>query len=239
MANWKTIADADALWQSLTEDVHLPVWIVSPEGRVEFANHHSSSLVGKQPGELLGHSVTELFPAEVGRERVELVRRVADTGRPLMLYELVRGRWTRTVLRRISGAGATPAMVIMIQHPGTKREAAAETTEQRYDIIYPNSHDAGPLATLSRRELEVLTLIGEGLTTREIADRLHRTGKTVEWHRASLGRKLRVANRVELAQIAIAAGLSSANWSELSQAALGKAAEDNDIEPPVNGIGPG
>jgi DNA-binding NarL/FixJ family response regulator len=69
--------------------------------------------------------------------------------------------------------------------------------------------DMGPLASLTSRELDIIRLIGAGLSTAEIAKRLHRSVKTIEWHRVSLGNKLGVANRVELARIAIGAGLVS------------------------------
>ncbi len=60
---------------------------------------------------------------------------------------------------------------------------------------------------LTPRQLEILTLIGQGLSTAEIASRLHRTTKTIESHRLTLGKKLGARNRVELALIAINAGL--------------------------------
>ncbi|MCA9284549.1 MAG: PAS domain S-box protein [Phycisphaerales bacterium] len=62
------------------------------------------------------------------------------------------------------------------------------------------------LSTLTTREIEVLTLIGEGLTHAEIAQRLKRSQKTIESHRLSIGRKLKVRKQVELARIAITAG---------------------------------
>ena len=40
--------------------------------------------------------------------------------------------------------------------------------------------------------LDVLELIAEGLKTKEIADRLHVTSKTVEYHRAQLMARLRI-----------------------------------------------
>lgn len=67
------------------------------------------------------------------------------------------------------------------------------------------SHAA--LARLSAREREVLALIGQGLSSPEIARLLFRSRKTIDSHRASLTRKLRARNRVELARIAVAAGL--------------------------------
>ncbi len=64
------------------------------------------------------------------------------------------------------------------------------------------------LERLTPREREVLELVGRGLTLPEIAERLCRSLKTIESHRLSLGRKLEAGNRVELARIAIAAGLA-------------------------------
>lgn len=45
---------------------------------------------------------------------------------------------------------------------------------------------ASPLETLSDRELEVYELVGGGLTTRNIAERLHLSVKTIESHKAHL-----------------------------------------------------
>jgi DNA-binding NarL/FixJ family response regulator len=47
------------------------------------------------------------------------------------------------------------------------------------------------------------------MSTIDIAKHLGRSVKTIEWHRVSLGEKLGVVNRVELARIAIAAGMVS------------------------------
>ncbi|NBC10716.1 MAG: PAS domain S-box protein [Planctomycetes bacterium] len=64
------------------------------------------------------------------------------------------------------------------------------------------------IKSLTNREREVLGLIGQGYSLAEIADQLYRSQKTIQTHRLSLGRKLGVNNRVELARIAIAAGLA-------------------------------
>ena len=61
---------------------------------------------------------------------------------------------------------------------------------------------------MTPREQQVLALIGRGYSIPQIAERLFRSQKTVETHRQSLGRKLGVNNRVELARIAIQTGLA-------------------------------
>ena len=59
------------------------------------------------------------------------------------------------------------------------------------------------VSALSDRELEVLDLIGQGLPTRDIAERLHLSAKTIETHRENIKKKLCLKNSSELLQQAI------------------------------------
>jgi RNA polymerase sigma factor (sigma-70 family) len=69
--------------------------------------------------------------------------------------------------------------------------------------------DRGEGATdeLSPREQEVVKLIAEAHTNREIAEILHLSEKTVESHRARVLQKLGMRDRVELVRYAIRRGL--------------------------------
>jgi DNA-binding NarL/FixJ family response regulator len=60
-----------------------------------------------------------------------------------------------------------------------------------------------PLAKLSDRELEVFRLIGAGHGTRQIADELHVSAKTVESYQAHIKEKLALRNARELVQYAV------------------------------------
>ena len=60
---------------------------------------------------------------------------------------------------------------------------------------------------LTPREEEIVKLVAEANTTREIADLLHLSEKTVENHRANAMRKLGMRDRVELVRYAIRQGL--------------------------------
>ena len=55
-----------------------------------------------------------------------------------------------------------------------------------------------PLERLSNRELEILEWIGQGLSVKIIAQRLHRSVKTVETHRQRLKDKLHIKSNPEL-----------------------------------------
>jgi DNA-binding NarL/FixJ family response regulator len=67
---------------------------------------------------------------------------------------------------------------------------------------------SSPVAQLSDREFEVFQLIGDGKGTREIAERLHLSVKTVEVHRAHIKEKLGLKSATDLVRYAV-------RWSEV------------------------
>jgi two-component system response regulator NreC len=60
---------------------------------------------------------------------------------------------------------------------------------------------------LSRRETDVLRLIALGHTSAELARKIHVSVRTVDSHRASIHRKLRLRTRAELVHFALRRGL--------------------------------
>ncbi len=66
-----------------------------------------------------------------------------------------------------------------------------------------HSFNHSPLEVLSDRELEVFEMTGRGLGTREIAERLNLSIKTIESYRARIKNKLNLANAAELMQHAV------------------------------------
>ena len=66
-----------------------------------------------------------------------------------------------------------------------------------------NFSDESPMASLSDRELEVFEQIGLGETTRQIAEKLNLSPKTVETYRENIKHKLNLDNATELIRNAI------------------------------------
>ena len=64
----------------------------------------------------------------------------------------------------------------------------------------PTAGTDGPLLTLSPRENDVLRMLADGLTDREIAEALIISPRTVETHVSNILHKLSVRNRAEAAQ---------------------------------------
>jgi DNA-binding NarL/FixJ family response regulator len=71
----------------------------------------------------------------------------------------------------------------------------------------PLGETAAPFESLTDREREVLTLMGRGLSTRDIAQQLALSVKTVETHQARLKEKLGLTHVRELTRAAVSWGL--------------------------------
>jgi DNA-binding NarL/FixJ family response regulator len=71
---------------------------------------------------------------------------------------------------------------------------------------------------LSRREQEVLTLLAEGHTNQQIADRLSLSVKTIETYRARIAEKLGLRSRADIIRYAMEIGLLGSSPSDLPDA---------------------
>ncbi len=60
---------------------------------------------------------------------------------------------------------------------------------------------------LTKREIEVLTLVIEGKSSKEVADMLYVSKRTVDFHLANIYDKLQVTNRVQAFRRATRLGL--------------------------------
>ncbi|MDP9400249.1 MAG: response regulator transcription factor, partial [Actinomycetota bacterium] len=85
-------------------------------------------------------------------------------------------------------------------YPKVERELAHEYLERVRD-------GEAPANPLTPRESEVVKLIAEGFTSKEIADTLTISDKTVERHRANVLEKLGLRDRVALTRYAVRHGL--------------------------------
>ncbi|MEW6601919.1 MAG: response regulator transcription factor, partial [Nitrospirota bacterium] len=86
-------------------------------------------------------------------------------------------------------------------------QIASLVVESLVNQTTPSSRKAFSL--LTEREREVLQLISEGKSTKQIATDLHVSAKTVESHRRQVMGKLNIRNVAELTKYAIREGLTS------------------------------
>jgi DNA-binding NarL/FixJ family response regulator len=83
-----------------------------------------------------------------------------------------------------------------------------------------------PLKRLTRRQLEVLRLVSEGRTTRQMAERLGVSAKTVETHRGAMTKRLGIREVAHQVRYAIRVGLISAG--DPVESVLRAAADEDD-----------
>ena len=67
----------------------------------------------------------------------------------------------------------------------------------------PGNVSTSPVDRLTDRELEVVQLIGRGLSSREVAESLHLNVKTIESHRSRIKSKLELSSPSELVRFAM------------------------------------
>ena len=201
--------DPRVLWDALTQDAEVGVVVVDTQGTIQFANTAAQGALGAGRADLNGKSWHDLLPKDVADERVRCAEQVVRTLQPIALIGMIRGACRCVVFRPIESDAHEGARVLVICRPLTAmdREPKSDAVDG-CTVVVAQFNDLGPLSALTEREFEVLAFIGEGLSTAEIAQRLHRSVKTIEWHRRLLGSKLGATNRVELARIAIRAGLT-------------------------------
>ena len=123
-------------------------------------------------------------------EEEELVARCLDAGAVGFVLKDVPPAQLLYAVTEVERGGkylSPSALSKVVEHIGKKK---GDRTETRYD-------------TLSDRELEVLKLLADGLSIKDIATRLNLSVKTVDVHKYNLMRKLDIHDRTELIKYAI------------------------------------
>ncbi len=142
--------------------------------------------------------VRHIYAPDRGRLRDVLQRVVADRSSATEEFRIVRGdgrvRSVRGVAEVVVDNQGEPVRVIAVVRDVTDAEPGeADPPPPRLPVLDTES----PCAQLSERQLEVLGLVAQGLTTAEIAQRLYLAPTTVKWHIKQILSKTNASNRTE------------------------------------------
>lgn len=212
-----------AVWGMFVADPAVGIVITNLDAVIVFANRKSAQLfLGlDDPSIVIGKSMYDIASEEWVEERLKVYRRIAETGQPAIMRHIRRGRQLQSTVHAIPTPPGEAMQFLSITHEG---EHVVEGEDEDFFVFESGVMDLGPLDVLSTRELEVLALIGQGLSTQEIAEILFRSPKTIEGHRDSIAKKLGESSRIRLGQIARGAGL------ELRDATLKRLKDEPEIE---------
>jgi DNA-binding CsgD family transcriptional regulator len=150
--------------------------------------------------------VQELLRRALG-EHVELVTTLAgdlwpalaDPGQQALLGAIIAGA-ARYVSKQAYGADLVSGV-----RPVASDQSVLDPSASRQVVAQMRDHMAGgdPVAALTGQEKRVLELIGEGLTNRQIAERMFLAEKTAKNYVSSLLAKLGMHRRTEAAAFAV------------------------------------
>jgi len=148
---------------------------------------------GSEAARQIKHAQPELpILALSVHEEVSLVRQLLDAG--VDGYALKRSACDELVraVRTVAGGGAyvDPALSGQLLRSTQRWSPAAKL----------------PLATLSEREMEVVRLLAQGITMKEIAQQLSLSPRTLETYRARAMEKLALKTRADLVRYAFRSG---------------------------------
>lgn len=212
MNEWTEIKTNTGAWNALTQDPTIGVLLVTVEGEVLYINKQAKRILlddTTDSHELVGRSVYDLgLEEEWADEQTGLYRETHESGVPVLLRTVWGGKqqfsWMNPLLPDDDDSRRR-VLITIRRLPAT--EEAQHFLEGDHRVVNSKYVRLGALNSLTPRELEVMSLIGQGMTIKAIASALFRSVKTIENHRESIGKKLQRARAIDLACIAHCAGL--------------------------------
>lgn len=198
----------EVAWDALASDPTVGLSIVHEDAKTLFCNARATEYYigpGATAEQCLGLGWASNLPAKALEMRKEILAQVKAQKGPMVVRTILAGKQIYALIYPIPPRNGEKMQFVHILRsvPG----GAAEYFKSM-PVIETDEIDLGPLDVLSPRELEVLALVGQSLSSKETGTILHRSEKTVENHRFSISRKLENASAVELAGIARQAGLT-------------------------------
>ncbi|HKZ51270.1 MAG TPA: response regulator transcription factor [Dehalococcoidia bacterium] len=124
------------------------------------------------------------------------------------VFQMLKAGAAGYILKKAAGSELVSAIRAVHAGESFLHPSAAKAIVDRYLGEDQEGEEERRLDQLSDREKEVLKLLAEARSNRDIAELLHLSVKTVMSHRASIMEKLDIHNRTELVKLAIRAGLT-------------------------------
>lgn len=183
--------------------------------QVQGAYHSASSLM-----EGLGHFLPDvllldiMMPGQSGKALAPLIKEsypsvkivaLTSLDAPVMVSSMMRRGCSGYLLKDTDRKNLIDAIETVYSgkefiDPSLKEKILAS-------VIHPDKEKNVVLQKITKRELQILKLLAEEYTTREIAEQLFISFRTVENHRYSLLQKMDVKNTVGLIRVALKVGL--------------------------------
>jgi PAS domain S-box-containing protein len=178
--------------------------VVDPGGRIAFWNRAATDLLGYSADEAIGQEYeTLLVPPDLAEEQTEL---------ELKRQEAHRAACMAAERRRKDGTLVPLSITLDVAEGGDNYIYLSLRPREKTVCLCGGAADivkrAGlPARSLTTRQRQVLRLIADGKSTRDIAVRLGLSVKTIETHRGHLMQRLKLKSVAGLVRYAVSIGL--------------------------------
>ncbi len=166
-------------------------------GKIVYHNRAALEMYGDDDSaSYRGMNLNELFHPLFASEYLQWNRHSLARARTLQVDQVIQGRRIRLTINPLPASGphsmasaagsSLPMVLVLCRHAF---EIAA-VNPQDVEVVYTRFIDLGPLSVLTARELEVLAVLGQGMSVPEAAVEMQISPKTLEKHKTRIGRKL-------------------------------------------------
>ena len=201
---------SNEFWALLQSQPGVGVLIVDCDGLVLFSNEQARKIYYGSDFNPVGKTIEEIEGPEFASERMPAIQRVIATEKPIIIRHIRGGKNTLATIWPMEPVKDQKRRVIAI----TRQCLADRAISGDLEVAESKLVDLGPLDVLTRREIQVLALVGHGVPLKRVARELGVAQRTVERYRTDIARKLHINSIAEIANLVQIAGL------ELSDADL-------------------
>lgn len=183
--------------------------VLAPDGRIVHWNRAAERLFGFEAHEVQGRDYeTLLVPSHRRAETRDALHLARSAGSACLLSE------------RLTRAGTALDVKVFFDAGNSDADGYVFVTQRALDQVHcrctaeTQPGVRRPTRDLTTRQVQVLRQIAEGRSTREIAQKLGLSAKTVETHRGHLMQRLRLRSVAGLVRYAVSVGLVPSNpWA--------------------------
>lgn len=200
----------------IQKDASISIAIVARNGEVLSYTESTPALFGTD-GELnlVGKKISDIFEPAFAQERMDWIEQTIDQNKVLKVVHFFQGHRLVSTFMPLSCPdsaedseechdGGHDLCVAILTRYASKVDLQMIDDET---LLHTEYLDLGPLNALTQRELEVFVLLGHGYSVPGAGKTLHRSPRTIEQHKASIGRKLGISTIAQIARIVGELGL--------------------------------
>jgi PAS domain S-box-containing protein len=184
------------------------VFVIGTDGKVVLWNRAAERIMGYTAREVIGRACCDVFAGRDDKDNRLCfqgchVQSLVNMGDPVQNFDMrTRNKagqiiWVNVSVLVVPNGRPTTGMVVHMIRDVTASKELLTMVHERLAAASGHTNGTPVEASLTRRELEVLRLVAEGVRTKEAASRLHVSPATIRNHVQNILSRLGVHSRLE------------------------------------------